>query len=384
VSRFLDHLLQAKRGEVVSLEVFADTGLVRPDGSAIAEEAKNRTGEGNPISDRAVDFWKTIRNWVDLVKAGKLVPASTLFRLYVSRSFESNIAKAFSDAGTTEAAGTAYSLARRLLWDEDQNAPLSSIGETVCPHLRVVFEADPALVIAIIRSFELEFGSGSTFDDLRARISEKFVADESVDLVMDQMLGWIKRTTDEAIERRDPATIHYSEFHRYATRVIQKLNQMDILHSFADDPSGDDVQDHLRFRRYVRQLDLIELDEDEKTRAVLDYLRAEVDRVQWAKQLWVTAKDIASFENELIQAWSAKKRLCTNRNIGRSEIVLGGDLYSECSLHHVRIGGADPPEHFCRGSLHELADRKVSPHIGWHPRYVDLLTGTSEDIDGAE
>jgi hypothetical protein len=384
VSRLLDHLLRARRGEVVSLEAFADTGVTRPDGSVIAEESKSRVSDGNPIADRSVDFWKTIRNWVSDVIAGRLAPPTTLFRLYVSQQFPSSIAKAFHEATTPEAALEAYFFARRQLWDDEDDVPLPSLGETIRPYLHVVFRADPELVVSIIQSFQLEFGSGSTFDDLRARISEKFVADEFIETAMNQMLGWIKRATDEAIGRGLPATIHYDEFHKYVTSVVQKLNQIGILHSFASDPDDKDVQEHLRLRRYVRQLELIELDDDVKTRAVMDYLRAEVDRVQWSKQLRVTEKDLSNFENELVQVWSTKKQLCSIRNTGKPEVVHGVDLYSECSLHHVRIGGADPPEHFCRGSLHELADRRVPPHIGWHPRYADLLTECPEAADGTQ
>ena len=58
-TRFLVHLLEADPGWTISLEVFEDVGVETIEGNKTAEQVKS-TLIGNPVSNHAIDFWKTI------------------------------------------------------------------------------------------------------------------------------------------------------------------------------------------------------------------------------------------------------------------------------------------------------------------------------------
>ena len=77
--RLLSLALDASPGTVLSLEVFEDVGTVDETGNALASQTKSGL-ETNPISDRAVDLWKTFSNWLMAVASGQLSTASTQFR----------------------------------------------------------------------------------------------------------------------------------------------------------------------------------------------------------------------------------------------------------------------------------------------------------------
>src|SRR5271165_6578131 len=77
-TRFLVRLLQASPVEVICLEVFDDIGVERADGSKIAEQNKTNRSH-NPLSDRAVDPWKTFGIWNDARLCGDLDPHNTSF-----------------------------------------------------------------------------------------------------------------------------------------------------------------------------------------------------------------------------------------------------------------------------------------------------------------
>src|SRR5438105_15264317 len=93
-TRFVHYLLIASRDDAVCLEVFGDVGLEEEDGSRTVEEDKF-TISGNPLSDRAIPFWKTIRNWVESIASGKLLPENTQFIIYATRGDPGAIARAF-------------------------------------------------------------------------------------------------------------------------------------------------------------------------------------------------------------------------------------------------------------------------------------------------
>jgi len=63
-TRFLYYLLSAKPDDIVSLEYFGDVGVEQSDGAKLSEEDKSYLS-GNPLADRSVAFWKTLRNWLD-------------------------------------------------------------------------------------------------------------------------------------------------------------------------------------------------------------------------------------------------------------------------------------------------------------------------------
>jgi hypothetical protein len=372
-SRLFDHLLKAQRGDVVALEVFADTGIIRADGTVVAEEGKSRTADGNPIADRSADFWRTLRNWVEASLNGKLDPAVTTFRLYVSREFRGGIAELFASASDRPAAQSAFARANELLGESDEPAPQTSTPPSPPrPNdLSFVLQQDPAVVAAVIENFCMEFGSGRSADDLRQAL-ELYVADEYIDQVMRGMLGWIKLKTDSAIEMKEPAVISYEDFRRELNTLIRKLHQRNILESFAGEPAEGDVREHLEVRKYVRQLDLIQAEDDEKVRAVIDFLKAEADRVEWARRGEVHRSSMDAFQADLLATWRTQKRRCDILHRDRSDIEKGMLLYCDCSLHRASIEGVPAPDHYCRGSLHALADE---PLIGWHPNYEGLLEG---------
>jgi hypothetical protein len=366
-SRMLDHLLNGGPGVVASLEVLGDTAVTDRDGTTRVEELKSRTTRANPIADRAIDFWKTIRNWVDAVRAGHLDPRSTRFTLYVTQSFEGHIANRFSYAHSRDDAIEALDEAReRLFASEDPVAEGSQLNS----HLQVVFSGDIEATIAVIRGFELQFGSGRSWNDLRASIESSFVPPDCLEGVLRGMSGWISERINANIEQGEPAAILWDDFREAIIALVRRFDQRQMLASVARQPDASAVARELEVRTYVRQLRLIDLEHDECLRAVTDYLLAEANRVEWARRGTVLSDSFDELEGELIASWRNFKRRCDLVYPGHSAIARGQLLYLDCCQHRVRLGPSEPPDHFCRGSFHKLSEAAV---IGWHPEYSQLL-----------
>jgi hypothetical protein len=378
-SRLLDHLLRdGGPGVTVSLEVLGDTSRTAADGSVMVEELKSRTTGANPVSDRAIDFWKTIRNWVDAVQAGELNRTTTKFRLYVTREFPTNLAGRFSEAEERIDVLALIADARALFFQEsDPIDPLSDLGRQVS----VVFSAEDDLLADILMNFKLEFGSGRTWDDLRTAIDATFIPPDSADQVLRSVSGWVNEQVDTSIEQGNAATVAWDDFRTAVITAVRRLDRQGILASVASQPGPVEVEHELTLRTYVRQLDLIELEYDDKIAAVTDFLKAETDRVEWARRGHVFQDSFDAFEDELHGAWRNYRRQCEIAHTSVTEPDRGKLLYSDCFAHRATLQQSDLPDHFCRGSFHKLADAVV---IGWHPRYQDLLEeGGVEDGDDA-
>jgi len=77
-------LRQAAAGSACSLEVLDDVAEQSADGTTHLVQSKSALTE-NPVADRAVALWKTLYNWLELVKLKLVDPETTTFEIYVSR-----------------------------------------------------------------------------------------------------------------------------------------------------------------------------------------------------------------------------------------------------------------------------------------------------------
>jgi hypothetical protein len=118
-------------------------------------------------------------------------------------------------------------------------------------------------------------------------------------------------------------------------------------------------------------LALIEVDFDEKLKAISDYLMASVDRAQWSERGIIHEKSFDDLEDNLLRTWKSRKQRINIVQKEKSEIEKGQLLYLDCSEHKTELEGNPVPNHYVPGSFHALSDDKK---LGWHPNWHYLLS----------
>ncbi len=369
-TRFVQLLLDARPGETVSLEVFEDVGTENAKGEKRAVQTKS-VSRGNPIADRSIEFWKTCANWAAAVENGTLEPSTTIFELYLSRPRDGRIARSFNDAKTEEDARSAISRARRELWgsppDFDKRA---SLPAPLRIRTKKFFESGEG-GLEIVQRFQLAFGSGDPIQDVKEQLKTKLVPSELLETVLTQALGWVKRRTDSLINAGEPAFVKFDEFHADLTTFITKCATRRILTSVAGAPGQQSLEAEM-LRTYVRQLELIECEDEEKVHAVSAYLRAAVDRTGWSKAGLIHESSLDEFEQALETVWRNTKRRCALTRTA-DPVKQGMFVYNGCIAHRRTLEGLEVPDYFTPGSFHSLADDE---RIGWHPDYKVKLKAT--------
>lgn len=369
-TRFLMRLLDAEPEWTISLEVFEDVGVETSEGNRIAEQDKN-VSKKNPVSNRAIDLWKTFANWVTAVEAGELNPEKTVFELYISQAKTGAIVDTFFRAQSETEAEVALQNAINELWGKSPNYPLRpSLSKSIAPYVKKVFEADKKVVCKILQNFQLSCGEESPHADLRKRLKKQWIPSELVDDLLLYALGWVKEQTDVLIEQQKPACVSSELFRQTMISFIRKHDNRTILRTYASKPTKKEIQEDLKIGIYVRQLDIIEESDDEKIRAVTDYLRASADRTHWSEKGLVQKTSFEEFYDNLVRTWRNLKRKAEISLYSRSDVKKGQYLYAECSSHYATIEGLQVPGHFTPGSFHALSDEKV---VGWHPDYARKL-----------
>lgn len=370
-TRAVIRLLEGQPGSFVSLEVFDDVGIEDAEGIKTAEQTKS-VARRNPIADRSVEFWKTISNWLAAVEAGEIDVTRTTFELHLSRKCSGRIAESFASANSASRANEVLRDAISTLWGPPpSHAKRAKVSVTLAPYLEHVFGSDQAVVASVIERFALSFGKGDATGDIENLIATKIVSPEMRSTVANQMLGWTKSAIDQLLEDGKPAMVSVDAFNVELLAFVQKYDRRRILHSFAPAPSAVQVAAELPSRTYIRQLELIELEYEEKLRAANDFLRASLERSIWAEKGLVHPSSFNDFEEELERAWAAKKISVEVQTSGRPARDVGRLLFAECIQVKQQLEAIDVPPHFTPGCLHALAEDLT---VGWHPKYREELT----------
>ncbi len=374
-TRFLYYLLKAEQDDIVSLEYFEDVGVERADGTKLAEQDKSYLSS-NPLTDRSVVFWKTLRNWVDAAEAGVLPPAESYFVVYAPNANMGEIVQAFHNAETIEKAEKALRKARGIL----KNGDGWEISDAAKEHVDVVLGADVRVVGRIIKRFIVDATDESPEDALKPLLLGKLVGEDSFDLVITWAHGWVKRQIDRFVKHGQPARIVQKTFHKALLEFVRNHDRADILRSVAGTPTDEEVATELAARDYVNQLRIIDLDDVDVLEAVNDFLSASVDRTTWSDQGMISEASISTLEKDLETTWRNKRRR-TKLGHGDKDPKDQGQLtYTDCMEHNARMDGLETPRPFIRGSWHALADDLT---IGWHPEYVNALAAlesTTEEV----
>lgn len=368
-TRLTAMLLEAAKGSACSLEVLDDVAEQSADGKTRLGQSKSALTD-NPVADRALSLWKTIFNWLQLVKSGYVNASQTTFELYVSRQVTGDLINGFCLSRSSNEAKAALQKARDELWGKAPGyIKRGLLPDGLAHYVNAVLEVNEAELVPIIINLRLVCGTGSPQADLEAVIGRGPVSQSKIFDIADKMCGWVKRQADKQLEKGLAAVVSRDDFHKEYLAYVRSVDRETILKSMVKRPSDAERRERLS-DTFVQQLDLIELSFDDKLEAVSDFLRACWDRAMWSKIGDVHEDSFAELDENLLRSWRNHKRAVGVEAASKVEVERGQLLHTRCMSHPAKVQGMEPPSHFVPGCFHRLADDKM---IGWHPTYRELL-----------
>jgi hypothetical protein len=368
--RLLQMLLDAPADSSVTLEVFEDVGMETSTGQKLASQVKTGLVK-NPLTDKSPEFWKTLANWCDAIDSRELDPEQTTFEIYVARHRKGKIATLFHEAKSTDEAKNAVNAARKSISGKPSGKRIKhspTVAETYADSVL----GHPALT-ALIRRFQITTATVDPLADLRPTVAARWIRPESVDMVIHHAHGWLKEKIDALLLARKPACIATNEFNNEMLSFLPRCDFKTMVASMAGLPSAEEVAAE-KVRTYVRQLEIISLDEESTLHAINEYLRASVTRTKLAEQCIVNDDSFTEYEEALTSFWRNKRRHNTLVYTQHTPQVLGQLLLSDCCLRQQTLQGLEMPAYFTPGSYHVLADDES---IGWHPDYQATLRSSA-------
>ncbi|WP_440960233.1 ABC-three component system protein [Paenibacillus nitricinens] len=362
--RALYHLLRSAPKDVVCVEVLGDVATLKSDGELLAEEDKSSI-VGNPLTDKSTDLWKTFSNWIEAIKDGFIDVEKTKFLLYTNRSGREGIVNKFSSAEYRSDIQSALEYTKKKLGDIKSD-------HDIWTYYDFVVNRNEALLFKIIQRFELQIGNGAGYEEVRIEIQRKHVPEGQIEFLMENLSGWVQKVITEKIVAHKCATISWEEFDRQFKVIFDRSRCRELIDfTMHYSKEHDNVQKHVKNRPiYLRQLESIELDENEILDAISDYLRADINFEKWIANEIIDDEIALDFEDRLTKFWgNQRKRIeITEKKLGDFE--RGQLLLVDCKSRAETIRDMTPPPSTIPGAYHALADDSI---LGWHPNWDKIF-----------
>lgn len=377
VRQMLYELLNCGIDSVVSIEKFDDVGVESGD-EKNAIQTKSALSDRNPISDKAVDLWKTLYNWVIGLKEGELPLNSTLFTLVINVNRSGNIVKWLESARDETEAKQVYEKICGEFRDKDGKyiKQSDSINNYIVTFIN---EENKKYSMKIIEKFKLvimdEGHTNKIYDEFRAKT---YLPSDIQQLVFDKMLGWIDKTTAFQVENGQIMQIAKKSFNNEMMLTQKLVNQNKCLVELAPNPTNTEIElQQNEYKTYIRQLQIIDLDYDDQLTAINDYLKASANRTIWAVNGDINEEILQQYYEDLQKRWKNKKNIIEMDKAEWEEPKRGKYLYLRCQDEDINNGIIMIPRSFKNGCYHELADQQ---QIGWHPNYKQKLKEDEKDV----
>lgn len=365
--RLFYHLITCDQDAAVGLEYADDVSVHNGSEARLLEQCKSALSQ-NPVSDWAIDLWKTFSNWVENVQSGAINPTCTNFRLYVTPVKSAKLAQRLSDAKSEdEITSILKGVAQKRL--KLKKPPACD------QHIQTVLSASPAVLTSIFRNFVLENEITSPIDQIYGHL-DATISPAIAEQACKWGIGHAKELVDAKISNGEEPLISAQEFRRSFRAFIAKYDIARVLRSISDDPGEEMIQVLISTApKFVKQLELVDANAEIKTRAASDFLRASADRTLWAEEGLVFEDSCAQYDDLLKRRHQNLKGELEISHALLPEKKRGLLLYYKC-CGDVPIGlqGREVPSHFMPGCYNAIADRL---EIGWHPQYSDLLKGAA-------
>ena len=363
--RLFHHLLTCPDGGChVSLEYLDDVAIHYANGELLLEQDKSGTAT-NPLTDLSKDLWRTIAIWIGLVVSKTVALDKCRFHLYVTPIQSGPWATLLSNATTAADLEPLLKKAKQLLKRKAQPACAAD--------LKTFIDAEPDMRLELVKRLTVISSDDNPLEPVRMLLRATMdvaLADETCSMGLGMAISRI----EELLRAGKPPLIDADAFKKSFRAAARKSNMRGYLPDFAGIPAKSIVSAKLLTRPvFIRQLELIDADQDERLRAVADFLQASANKVNWADAGLIHDLSLNEFDETLVRRhWLVTKELKVTHT-GHPDVDVGRLTYLRCSQFETKLEGHEVPSSFVPGCFHSLAN---DSRLGWHPDHIKKLGET--------
>ena len=383
---FYELMMNTDDSVEVWIEKYDDVSVKKGD-DVECIQLKSATGDNNPLTNKSVELWKSLSNWVDKLQDPEITSGVNICKCRYSVSSPralrpGTIATLFHAASSESDAELAFQEALSII-----NEPSISLK----PYTSRFFSPENRnYAIAVIRLFSYE-----THHHFLSEIEVKFHEVSYLDTAIEEsvfmtMCGWIRCQSSPFTEYGKSALLSRVGYRKELTKEGRRLRDNPLSQDIPE-PSDDEIRaEKSKQANYLIQLRLIEealegSRDDIALDAITEKLRSECLVAKLAKNGAISSEGLEAYQNDLVSEWKneRQKSLLDSMHQAKSDEAVGASIFlnTRTAAKTTQLETFDTPWYFSCGQLHDIADKVDDilgiPRIGWHPNYPDFFIATS-------
>jgi len=194
-----------------------------------------------------------------------------------------------------------------------------------------------------------------------------------VDRLCEAAIGMAKERVDRLIRAGQAPVLDGDAFKTAFRAFVQKNVMSNYLPELSEMPPQDKIDAMMSTRPiFLRQLDLVSVTQEERVRAVSDFLRSSADKSRWADAGMIFEGSLESWDDDLVHRCGLTAGEIADVHGDKAADVRGRLVYRRCAQMQAPLEGRAVPSHFVHGCFNALADER---RLGWHPDHQSLLDG---------
>lgn len=378
IYQFERALFWLSRPEINYVSIETDDDVVAQlrngeDIHTIYEQDKNSIRANNPFSNSNVNLWKTLAIWLNIQKEN--IGLKSRFILATNRRVNTTcIMYKLHILNLT----SNYNVQPEKLADIyndliDVGSKLKGKAKEFYDICRNYTEDEFIHLLSKIAISSQEYQNNN--DQFKTDIRQNLRIGDQVPFnsIYTKILGWVVSTVTDLWKQKKEGWVKSSELVNIKDTYIKELLDKPFLEQAVSAiPVLDYEREQHKKHTFIKQLNLIEVAEDEKIEAIDDFLRAVKERERWAENGSIPGQnDIQDMEGDIQRFCNQtlKKHIIQAKsNSSINEVDIGNLTYIDCSskTNYTLAGYPVMQRYTIAGSLHILSDKLT---IGWHPNW---------------
>ncbi|MGO2581219.1 MAG: ABC-three component system protein [Halomonas sp.] len=379
-------LLQLPESTSVLIEKDDDLDFIDQDGLKTLASLKHK-GVGDRLTDLSVDFWKSVRIWLDRYNRDGRSEANLRFFLFSTGTVSNtSFLRHFLPEPSVEddAAGALSQFTGGVL-AKTESKLIAPIAEEF--HKLNGDEKEDFLSRIVI------FDGGPRIEDVPSIIKDQHMRSiqrDNRDAIFERLEGWWNDTVvNLLVGKREGAILGY-EISDKLSAFSEEYKADNLPITFRGKMPAGEIDAENDPRLFVIQLREIGIASNRIRNAILDYYRAFEQRSSWARESLLISGEMEEYEDRLIDEWSRYRDVVfeeLDENTADTVLLEAGKaLYRWVELESgnissLRIRERVTEPYVVRGGFHILANNRPLPKVYWHPNFLGRI---GQLLGGAE
>jgi hypothetical protein len=364
-------ILSLPESTSVLIEKGDDVEFIATSGGRSLASLKHKA-QGQALSDLSIDFWKSVRIWLDYYRANGGIASDANFYLFTTAQISpTSFLQLFAEESESEESRSSTALEAVRRSSSQQIVPIRDELERLSADELEDFFARITI-----------FDSSPRITDVPQLIIDQHlrtIRRESRPFLFERLEGWWNDLVIKVLAGERKTAIYGHEVSDKLSALAEEYRSDNLPITFRNRLPDGEIDVDKDPRIFVVQLRILGLSGVRIRNAIIDYYRAFEQRSSWARENLLVSGEIEEYEDRLVDEWERYKEVVFE-SIGdasddRACRAAGQALYNwaELQTSGFRIRERVTEPYVVRGAYHILANARPEPRVYWHPRFLERL-----------